>query len=100
MTPEPPSVLEFPAWLDGPIAAIRRKARAEGRWWAREYLKTGAFPQPRQMRQVPPGEVLVMHSCLGEHHRSRRPRHLGPAAPCLVLCKALSKPPTVSLVNA
>ena len=62
MTPEQSSVLEFPAWLYGTIAAIRRKARAEGRWWAREYLKTGAFPQPRQMRQVPPGEVLVMHS--------------------------------------
>ncbi|MCY1078261.1 hypothetical protein [Archangium lansingense] len=62
MTPEQSSVLEFPAWLYGTIAAIRRKARAEGRWWAREYLKTGAFPQPRQMRQVPPGEVLLMHS--------------------------------------
>jgi hypothetical protein len=62
MTPEQPSVLEFPAWLYGTTAAIRRKARAEGRWWAREYLKTGAFPHPRQMRQVPPGEVLVMHS--------------------------------------
>ncbi|WP_375769306.1 hypothetical protein NR798_00060 [Archangium gephyra] len=62
MTPEPSPVLEFPAWLYGTIAAIRRKARAEGRWWAREYLKTGAFPQPRQMRQVLSGEVLVMHS--------------------------------------
>jgi hypothetical protein len=62
MTPEQPSVLEFPAWLYGTTAAIRRKVRAEGRWWAREYLKTGAFPQPRQMRQVQPGEVLVMHS--------------------------------------
>jgi hypothetical protein len=62
MTPEQSPVLEFPAWLYGTTAAIRRKARAEGRWWAREYLKTGAFPQPRQMRQVPPGEVLVMHS--------------------------------------
>ena len=55
-------MLEFPAWLYGTTAAIRRKAGAEGRWWAREYLKTGAFPQPRQMREVPPGEVLVMHS--------------------------------------
>ncbi|QRN97567.1 hypothetical protein JRI60_00275 [Archangium violaceum] len=62
MTPEPSPVLEFPAWLYGTTAAILRKVRAEGRWWAREYLKTGAFPQPRQMRQVPPGAVLVMHS--------------------------------------
>ena len=62
MTTEQSPVLEFPAWLYGTTAAILRKARAEGRWWAREYLKTGAFPQPRQMRQVPPGEVLVMRS--------------------------------------
>jgi hypothetical protein len=62
MNTEQSSVLEFPAWLNGTIADIRREARAEGRWWAREYRKTGAFPQPRQMRQVPPGEVLVMQS--------------------------------------
>ena len=62
MIPEHSPVLEFPAWLHGTTDSILRKARAEGRWWAREYLKTGTFPQPRQMRQVPHGEVLVMHS--------------------------------------
>ncbi|MCY1083559.1 hypothetical protein [Archangium lansingense] len=62
MTTEPSPVLEFPAWLYDTTAAIRRKVGAEGRWWAREYIKTGAFPQPRQMRQVLPGEVLVIHS--------------------------------------
>jgi hypothetical protein len=62
MNTEHSPVLEFPAWLYGTKAAIRRMARDEGRWWAREYLETGAFPQPRQMRQVLPGEVLVMHA--------------------------------------
>ena len=62
MNTEHSPVLEFPAWLYGTKADILRKARDEGRWWAREYRKTGAFPQPRQMRQVLPGEVLVMHS--------------------------------------
>ncbi|HYO51170.1 hypothetical protein [Archangium sp.] len=46
--------------------------RAAGHWWAKEYLKHGAFPQPQQMRQVPPGEVLVMHS--GADFDSTRPR--------------------------
>ena len=55
-------VLAFPAMLHGSIVTTRRKVSAEGRWWARQYLETGAFPQPRQMRQVSPGEVLVMHS--------------------------------------
>lgn len=62
MTSEQAPVLEFPAWLYGTTASIIRKARTEGHWWAREYLKTGAFLQPRQMRPVQPGEVLVMHS--------------------------------------
>ena len=46
MTPEQSPVLAFPAWLYGTTAAILRKAEAEGRWWAREYLETGAFPSP------------------------------------------------------
>jgi hypothetical protein len=62
MTSERSPVLEFPAMLHGSTAAILRKVRAEGQWWARKYLETGVFPQPRRMRQVAPGEVLVMHS--------------------------------------
>jgi hypothetical protein len=62
MTSEHSPVLEFPAMLHGSIPTIIRKVRAEAQWWAREYLATGAFPPPRRMRQVQPGEVLVMHS--------------------------------------
>jgi hypothetical protein len=61
MNTEHSPALEFPAMLCGSIATTRRKVSAEGRWWARQYLETGVFPQPRQMRQVSPGEVLVMH---------------------------------------
>jgi hypothetical protein len=62
MTSEHSPVLEFPAMLHGTTTVIRRKVRVAGQGWAREYLKTGAFSQPRRMRQVQPGEVLVMHS--------------------------------------
>ena len=62
MPTEQAPVLEFPAWLHGTIATTRRKVRAEGKRWAREYLEAGAFSQLRQPRQVQPGEVLVMHS--------------------------------------
>ena len=59
----PPSLLlEFPAMLHGLTGAIRRELRAQGRRWAREYLETGRFAPPRRMLQVPPGEVLIMHS--------------------------------------
>ncbi|MBM7112300.1 hypothetical protein I3V78_02000 [Archangium primigenium] len=51
---------EFPSMLHGTSAAILRKVRAEGRWWVREYRKTGAFPPPREMSQVSPGDVIVV----------------------------------------
>jgi hypothetical protein len=60
MTTQRLPALEFPAMLHGTTAAIRRGVLAEGRWWAREYLETGVFPPPRRMRQVAPGEVLVL----------------------------------------
>ncbi len=62
MTAQHPRVLEFPEMLHGSIPTIIRKVSVEGPWWAREYLATGAFPPPRRMRQVQPGEVLVMHA--------------------------------------
>ena len=62
MTVPKSSGLEFPTMLHGHIGAIRRQVSAEGRRWAREYLKTGAFTQPRRMLQVPPGELLIMDS--------------------------------------
>ncbi|ATB32326.1 hypothetical protein [Melittangium boletus] len=62
MTSPQSMVLEFPAMLHGSIGSIRREVRARSEGWAREYLKTGGFSLPRRMRQVPPGELLVMHS--------------------------------------
>ncbi len=62
MTVSQPPGLEFPAMFHGLTGAILRKMRAKGQGWAREYLKTGSFTQPRQMLQVPPGEVLIVDS--------------------------------------
>jgi hypothetical protein len=54
--------LEFPAMFHGLTGAILRAVRAKGRAWGREYVKAGALTQPRRMLQVPPGEVLIVHS--------------------------------------
>ncbi|WNG21692.1 hypothetical protein [Cystobacter fuscus] len=62
MTVSQSPVLEFPAMLHGLTGDILRKVSTKGKEWAREYLKTGAFTQPRRMRQVPPGEVLIVDS--------------------------------------
>ena len=55
-------MLEFPAMLHGSIGDIRREVSTSGRAWAREYLETGGFTPPRRLLQVPPGEVLILHS--------------------------------------
>ena len=62
MTMSQSPMLEFPAMLHGSRSTIRREVRTKGQGWAREYLKTGAFTLPRPMLQVPPDEILVMHS--------------------------------------
>jgi hypothetical protein len=64
MTVPSSPVLEFPEMLHGLTGAVLRKVRAKGQGWAREYLKTGAFTQPRRMLQVPPGELLELRSGL------------------------------------
>ena len=66
-SPQSP-VLEFPAMLHGHFGAIRRGVSIQGRAWAREYLKTGGFTQPRRMLQVPSGEVLILNSEIGRAH--------------------------------
>ncbi|OJH36559.1 hypothetical protein [Cystobacter ferrugineus] len=62
MTMPQSPVLEFPEMLHGLTGAILRKVSTKGKEWAREYLTTGVFTQPRRMRQVLPGEVLIVHS--------------------------------------
>ncbi|WP_342747731.1 hypothetical protein [Melittangium boletus] len=54
-------------------SAIRRKVRATGQGWAREYRKTGGFTQPQRMLQVLPGEVLIMDS-VADSNLIPRPR--------------------------
>ncbi len=62
MTVPQSPVLEFPAMLHGLTDTVLRKVVAQGKGWAREYFNTGAFTQPRQMLQVPPGELLEVRS--------------------------------------
>jgi hypothetical protein len=71
-TPRVP-VLEFPEMLYGQTEDIIREVRTQGRSWAREYLETGAFSQPRRMLPVPPGELLVMDP-VGHFDVNLRPR--------------------------
>lgn len=52
--------LQVPACLYGKHAALRQKARKVGLRCGQHYLREGIFPVPRLMREVAPGELILM----------------------------------------
>lgn len=57
-----PPLLQFPAFLHGTLSEIQRNAKSEGRRYARQYKKDGAFPPPLHLREVQPGELVLTHT--------------------------------------
>jgi hypothetical protein len=53
------SSLQLPAFLHGSYSAVQQKTRREGLRCGAQYREDGTFPAPRQMLEVPPGEVVV-----------------------------------------
>jgi hypothetical protein len=51
----------MPSFLHGSYPAIHRSAKKEGLRCGEQYRKDGSFPQPRELRMVPPGEVVLAH---------------------------------------
>lgn len=61
MTSEPSSHLRMPAFLYGTFMFVARKASREGQRWGEQYRKDGLFPAPRELLDVPPGELVIAH---------------------------------------
>ncbi|MGZ3461199.1 MAG: hypothetical protein ACXU86_22145 [Archangium sp.] len=61
MAPGQPSSLQLPSFLHGIYPSVYQKTRKEGLRCGEQYRKDGSFPAPRQMLEVPPGEVVVAH---------------------------------------
>jgi hypothetical protein len=61
MEPGPLPSLQMPSFLHGLFPAVNRKTLAEGQRCGEQYRKDGSFPPPREMREVPPGEVVLAH---------------------------------------
>jgi hypothetical protein len=55
-----PPPLKMPSFLYGTYPAVHRKARATGRRCAASYLEHGSLPAPRELREVSPGEVVIL----------------------------------------
>lgn len=68
MTHEQTAALQLPSFLHGTYRSVQQKARREGLRCGEQYRLEGSFPVPRQMVEVPPGEVLVAHDVVDFQH--------------------------------
>lgn len=53
--------MQLPSFLHGSRSETQRKAAAEGRRCARQYLKNGSFTLPREMVELEPGDVVGLY---------------------------------------
>jgi hypothetical protein len=51
----------MPSFLQGTYRSVQQKTRKEGLRCGEQYRKEGGFPSPRQMLEVPAGEVVIAH---------------------------------------
>jgi hypothetical protein len=61
MAPEQPTSLQLPSFLHGTFRSVEQKTKREGLRCGERYREDGTFPAPRQMLEVPKGEVVVAH---------------------------------------
>jgi hypothetical protein len=61
MTSGQTAPLQLPSFLHGTYRSVQQKARREGLRCGEQYRKDATFPAPRQMLEVPPGEMVVAH---------------------------------------
>jgi hypothetical protein len=68
MTPGQTAALQLPSFLHGTFRSVQQKARREGLRCGEQYQEDGTFPVPRQLVEVPPGEVVVAHDVVDFQH--------------------------------
>jgi hypothetical protein len=68
MTIEQSSVLRLPSFLHGTYAFVHQKTRREGHRCSEQYRKSGTFPSPQQMLEIPSGELVLTHGVADFQH--------------------------------
>lgn len=53
--------LSLPSFLHGSLRSVQQKTHREGLRCGEQYREGGTFPAPRQLVELPPGEVVVAH---------------------------------------
>jgi hypothetical protein len=60
--------LQLPSFLYGTYSSVQQRTRREGLRCGEQYREGSSFPAPRQMVEVPPGEVVVAHEVVDFQH--------------------------------
>ncbi|WP_075207462.1 hypothetical protein [Archangium violaceum] len=68
MSPGKTASLQLPSFLHGTYRSVQQKVKREGLRCAEQYRKEGAFPSPRQLLEVPLGEVVVVQGVVDIQH--------------------------------
>jgi hypothetical protein len=68
MTPGQTASLQMPSFLHGTFRSVQQKTKREGVRCGEQYREDGTFPAPRQMLEVPAGEVVVAHDLVDFQH--------------------------------
>ncbi|WP_257458203.1 hypothetical protein [Archangium lipolyticum] len=71
MTSGQPASLQLPAFLHGTYPSVQRKTRKAGQWFGEQYRKNGTFPLPREVLEIPPGEVVSTLGVADFQHEQR-----------------------------
>jgi hypothetical protein len=92
MTPGQSASLQLPSFLHGTFRSVQQKTRREGLRCGEQYRADGSFPNPRQMVEVSPGDIVLVHE-LVDFQRERPAWRLYMVSHVMV---ALSEPPQSS----
>ncbi|WP_375771050.1 hypothetical protein NR798_09150 [Archangium gephyra] len=68
MKPGQTPSLQLPSFLHGTFRSVQQKAKREGLRCGEQYQKDGTFPLPRQLLEVPLGEVVVVRDVVDFLH--------------------------------
>lgn len=64
----PPSLLQIPSFLHGPLHVVEHKALREGHRCAGQYQRDSSFPAAVETVAVPPGQLVVAHEVVDFDH--------------------------------
>jgi hypothetical protein len=100
MEPRHASSLQMPSFLHGSFQSVSRRAREEGKRCGEQYRKDGSLPEPVQLLEVPPDEVVLTDEVADFQHERAAWRLYMVGNVADGLCEALDRKNAFQLSDA